>query len=591
MNLTAASPLKISGFREPGVWEAAWKLMRMRAVVSWNGFRRAKLRRKIGIIALGLCILAFLAFVVFLSITLLMALRSPDLAELIGDTTPFLDRFPSLMLGAGTVGILMTSFGVMLQALYLSGDMDFLMSAPIPMRSIFLAKLIEGILPNFGILSLFSLPLLFGLGISGGYSWFYYPLAVILLAALTLAAAGLASLLVMLAARVFPARRIAEVIGFVAGTGIFIFSQSARFINFDVGSQQLSAMIAMTERFNQPWSPLSWAGNGLTLVGRGNYLPGFGLALAGLLVACGVFYAALETAQRLYYTGWASLQNNRSGRKKSTARAASSAAPAVKRAGILAGLLPAPVRAIIAKDWMLYRRDLRDLSRLVTPLILGVVYAFGLVQTNGKMPEGGGDAPAWMMSIFESIYLYADVGLALFMGWMFAANIAGAGFTMEGKRYWMLKTAPLSTRILLLSKFLVSYLPTLALCSVYILILQVLKGFNLWNTLAGLLATASILAGLTGIYLGFGVAGARFDWTNPADANRGGGCLGALVGMLYAPLCFALFIGPAIGAVILQLPVWSGQVVGLVLGAGAGAAGVTIPLGMVYKRVETLMEA
>jgi ABC-2 type transport system permease protein len=583
---------------EMGVWAAAWKLLRLRAVIVWHGFRRAKLRRKIGYIFAGLGIGVFLAFVVFVSFILLDALRSPQLVQFIGDANGFVEGFPVMMISAATMGILFTSFGVMLQALYLSGDMDFLMSAPIPVRSIFIAKLIQGILPNFAILCLFTLPLLFGLGASGGYTLLYYPLTLLVLAAVTLAAAGLASLLVLVAARFFPARRVAEVLGFVAGTSIFIFSQSARFMDFDVQSQQITSMLKMTQRFNQPWSPLAWAGNGLVLLGKGDWLPGLGLIAAGLVVAIGVFYAALVAAERMYYTGWSSLQNNHSGRKKKLAAngvkiAAASAAlaPAAARPNPLARLFPAPVRAVLVKDWLLYRRDLRNVSRLLTPMILAVVYAISLVQSNGQVPQGRGEAPQWIMTTLESLFVYADVALALFMGWMLAANIAGQGFSMEGKRYWMLKIAPLSSRTLLAAKFFVAYIPSMVLCEIYVLVLQVLKGSNLWNMAVSLLAVAAIMAGLNGIYLAFGVTGARFDWDNPNETGRTIGCLGSLAGMVYAPLCFVLFAAPAIAASLIGIPVWIGQLAGLVLGGGIGLAAVFVPLGLVEKRVATLMEA
>jgi hypothetical protein len=257
----------------------------------------------------------------------------------------------------------------------------------------------------------------------------------------------------------------------------------------------------------------------------------------------------------------------------------------------LARLFPKPVRAILIKDWLLYRRDLRNASRMVTPLILGVVYAVSMLQSGGGLPEGRGEAPAWVMNILESVFVYADVGLAIFIGWMFAANIAGLGFSMEGKRYWMLKMAPLNSRTLLTAKFLTAYIPSLLVCAIYIIVLQVFKGASLWSMAVGLLAVAAIMAGLVGIHLAFGVAGARFDWDNPNEVGRTVGCFGGLAGMLYAGLCFALFAAPAILAGMLQLPVVLGQMVGLVLGVGAGLAGALIPLALVEKRVATLMEA
>ena len=61
--------------------------------------------------------------------------------------------------------------------------------------------------------------------------------------------------------------------GFVVGTFFLVFSQSARFMNFDVNNQQVSNILNLTARFNQPWSPLAWAGHGLVDLGQGNWLP------------------------------------------------------------------------------------------------------------------------------------------------------------------------------------------------------------------------------------------------------------------------------------------------------------------------------
>ena len=513
------------------------------------------------------------------------------LTAYIGNAGPFLESIPAMLVSVSAAGILVTGFGVLLQALYLSGDMDFLMSAPIPIRAVFIAKLVQALLPNFGIMCLFTLPILFGLGFSGGYQFLYYPLVIVVLVLITLAAASLASLLVMAAARYFPARRMAEVMGFVAGTFFLVFSQSARFMNFDVNNQQVTNLLKLTDRFNQPWSPLAWAGRGLVDLGLGNWLPAAGLLAAALVLTGGIFYVALSTSERLYYTGWSSLQNNR---RKQKARAA---APERKTAvtdgkAPLSGLIPAPVCAILVKDLLVYRRDLRNMSQLLTPLILGVVYAIGLLRDRGGQPFlARSDAPAWVVSSLNGVMVYADVALALFLGWMLAARLAGLGFSHEGKNYWMLKAAPISTRQLLTAKFLTGYLPSLLICSVYVLILQILKGAGLFSMLLSLVAVALTLAGITGIYLAFGTRGAKFDWESPAQMGGVVGCLGTIAGMVFVPLCFGLFIAPPLLAGFFNIPLLAGQLAGLLLGGAASLAAAFIPLGWVEKRVATLGEA
>ena len=255
-------------FKEPGLWVSVWRMLRLRLVILVSGFRRAKLGRKIGYIFAALAFLAFLGFIVFISIMILGVMRSPELTRYVGDTSSFLEGIPSMLVSVAAIGILLTSFGVLLQALYLMGDMDFLMSAPLPVRAVFIAKLVQAVLPNFGMMCLFTLPILFGLGISSGYNFTYYPLVVLVLAMISLAAASLASLLVMVAARYIPARRLAEVLGFVVGTAFFIFGQSARFMNYDFTEEQVGSLLAMGDRFNQPWSPMMWAGRGLVALGQ-----------------------------------------------------------------------------------------------------------------------------------------------------------------------------------------------------------------------------------------------------------------------------------------------------------------------------------
>jgi ABC-2 type transport system permease protein len=574
---------------EPGMWISVWKLLRLRTRITWSNFLRSKLRVKIGLFFAGFGIACIVGFVLFLSIMMLKFLRSPELAQYVTDVTPFLESFPTLIVSGATSGILLTSFSVLLQALYLAGDMDFLMSTPLPVRSIFVAKMIQALLPNFLIMCAFALPVLYGLGISSGYSIVYYPMVLVVLAVLTLAAAGLAGLLVMVAARFFPARRIAEVLGFVIGTTFFVFSQSSRLMRFDVSDQQFASMLALTTRFNQPWSPLAWAGQGLVALGKGEWLTGIGLMVVVLLLAGGVFYGSLVAAEGLYYTGWSSLQNTR--RKPRAKNNGAAAQPRQAGENRLATLIPRPVRAILVKDLLLYRRDLRSISRLLTPMILGVVYAISLVQSRGQFPQGRGEAPAWIMTTLNGILLYGDVALALFVGWMLAANLAGQGVSQEGKNYWMIKTAPISPRQFLLSKYLVAYLPSLAVCEIYILILQFFKGFELWPTLVSMIAVALVMAGVNGIYLAFGVTGAKFDWESPNQMGRTVGCLGAIAGMVFVPVCFALFVGPAVLAAFLELPLALGQLVGLALGGGAGLAAAILPLGLVEKRVSTLNES
>jgi hypothetical protein len=116
----------------------------------------------------------------------------------------------------------------------------------------------------------------------------------------------------------------------------------------------------------------------------GNWITGIGgllfvTCLAGIIVAF-----SLATAERLYYTGWATAQI--SVRKKKTQPSSSKRYSVnIPVFGWLEQLIPSPVRAIIVKDFHVLRRDLRNLSQLVTPLIFGVLYTFILLRDTGDV--------------------------------------------------------------------------------------------------------------------------------------------------------------------------------------------------------------
>ena len=142
-------------------------------------------------------------------------MRRPEVAQFV---TPDLIRaVPVLFTSATFLAGLLTNFGALLQTLYLSGDMEFLLAAPVPARAVFVAKLIQAVLPNFLFMSLFNLPALIGLGIAQGYNVTYFVMLPVTLVLLMLAGAGISAMGVMVVVRVVPARRVAEVLGLVGG--------------------------------------------------------------------------------------------------------------------------------------------------------------------------------------------------------------------------------------------------------------------------------------------------------------------------------------------------------------------------------------
>jgi hypothetical protein len=257
----------------------------------------------------------------------------------------------------------------------------------------------------------------------------------------------------------------------------------------------------------------------------------------------------------------------------------------------LARLLPKPVLAIVQKDFLTLTRDLRNLSQLVSPLIFGVMYTLIMLRSAGNPPAGQGEAPTWFMESFRVVLAYGSVGMSLFVGWMLLSRLAAMGFSQEGKNFWMLKASPIRAGHLLASKFLVAYLPTLALGLVFLTVISIAQKLSLLEFAYSFIAIVMCLAGMAGILLSFGVAGANFTWDDPRKMNGGVmGCLGQALTMAYVPISFGLFIAPLGFAEFLEFPIIYGYLFGLVVGSGIAAGFAFIPLWLVRKRVERLGE-
>ncbi len=573
---------------EAGVLPAVLKLLRLRLRITYNGFRHARLRVKIRNIILWLLLVGFAYFLLWLSRWLLDLVHSPEFAQYAGvDLRGILASIPALTLTALFVGTLLTSFGVLLQALYLSGDMDFLLTTPVPIRAVFIAKLLQAVLPNFALFSLFGIPMLFGLGLSNGYHVSYYPLVILLMIFLALAASGLSALLVMMVVRVLPPRRAAEILGFVGALFGFLCSQMGNLANsfgrdINFSGTRLAGMLILA---NTRWLPLNWAGQGLVALGEGRWVSGALLVGGTLGFSLAVFWFAIVTAQRLYYSGWAGMQVVARKKRMPAVRKTYTASTSSR----FTRLLPKPVFAILQKDFLTLRRDLRSLSQLISPIIFGVIYTLLLLRGGGQPPAGRGEAPDWFMNSFRIVLTYSSIGMSLFVGWMLLSRLAGMGFSHEGRNYWMLKVAPIRVWHLLASKFLVAYLPTLSLGFLFLTVISFVQGLSSVQFVYSFIAIVMCLAGMAGVLLSFGVAGANFTWEDPRRMNSGAmGCFGQILTIIYLPISFGLFVAPLAAAQFLAWPPVYGYLAGLILGSAFAAGFTLIPLWLVRKKVERL---
>src|SRR5438045_3845131 len=140
-----------------------WLLLTLRWRLAWNTFRARKIAAKvlyvIGMLAIG-------GFAIFFSggagiIAGLALRRFPDSGL---DTL-----LPGLVLTGTTLLILISSFGVALGSLFLSSDLDLLMSAPVDRRAVFVSKILDGMAFYYLLAAVLAGPALITYGLGIGY--------------------------------------------------------------------------------------------------------------------------------------------------------------------------------------------------------------------------------------------------------------------------------------------------------------------------------------------------------------------------------------------------------------------------------------
>ncbi len=528
-------------------------LARARLQIARNTFWRGKLSGKLGLLFMlalvsagSYALFSFTRFVVG-------ALRDPEVAELVrelaartpglpADIAPFLAAIPSLVL-LGALGLLVfSSFSSLLSSLYLSGDIDMLLVAPVPMRAVFIVKFFGGLLTQYLIMVALLAPVLVGYGQAMGYGALYQLCAALALLLMPLLPAGIGALLVMAVVRVVPARRareIVSVLGGLVGISFYIITQlGGRIAPAVARPDNLAALLAA----DLPLLPSAWAGRALVAAGEGRPLDLLFYGGLFLVASAVVFAGCLIIAERLYYAGWSNMatQGGRV-RRKSPDERRPSAAP-----NPLARLLPQQSMAILVKDLRLFFRDLRNLQALIFPLALAGIWSFQLF--SGPPTPEVDELPAW----FGQLQELGGAGVAFFICLSLSSVLAGTGVSREGKAYWLLKLAPVSPWRLLLGKLALAYLPFPLVGTAFLAVVALLRQ---QSPLIFLQQWALVLLcglGCAALGMGLGAAFPRLDWENPSQQNSWqSGCLGTLFYPLYLLVIVALVAGAAILAELL----------------------------------------
>lgn len=543
-----------------------WLLLGLRWMLTANTFRGRK-RWQQALQVLGtLWVVGWLGFVSGLAGFGVGALlrRFPE--------APLEALLPGLILTAVAAIILISSFAIALGSLFLTSDLETLMTAPVSRRALFTAKILDGLVTYYAITIIAAVPALVTYGIVLRYGPLYYVLAIVAVVGTPLLPAGVGALLTMLVARFAPARRVREVLGLVGalvGISFSLVGQTSRLWTqrlFGPGQDPQEILGHLRQLAAIPLPSLV-AGRGLAAAGAGNWAAA-AAELAGFLVLTfGLFAGCVVAADRLYATGWARMQGAGVA-NRSRARVARDAA----NAGWL-GRAPAWA-AIALKDWRTIPRDLRNFAQLLTPLVILPIVYFNIIGGGRRSSSALTDTLSGLGGgTIDPVGIVVAGGILLATVLIFR-RVAATAISMEGRAWWMLKLAPISGQELLRGKLAAALVPFAILSTLLLLGATLWRGFSAVGFLYGWFGIQLLGAAILATATGAAVPWAKLDWDDPRKMSSGWGNLISLIaGVLVAGVAGLLFCLPFVAVAFapgLVLAAWLvGPLLALAIVAGA----------------------
>ncbi len=531
-------------------------LLAPRLYATRNAFRRAPLRAAVLAVLLAL----------FWGVVFALVARILDYFQTLGDFGPLLTQRLLALLFLTFFGILVVSNTVTaLTTFYLAGDVPLLLAAPIPFRRLHAARFIETLVSSSWMVLLFGLPIFLAYGVvyRAGPLFFVATLAV--LATFVVIPAGLGVLVTTGLVLVFPAQRARD--GLIVGSGVLVGGTvlALRWLAPErlaqpTGLAGFTAFLADFGATGSPYLPTTWAAEALMpLLGARAGEPLFHLALLASTAAM-LCVASAAVVERTFLTAWSRAQTGR-------VRADGTERPLARWLGALVRPLPRVPGLLLAKDVTVFLRDASQWSQLVLLAAVVGIYVYNFAAL--PLDDDSGLAVA-----MRELATVLNLGLGAFVATAVAVRFVYPMVSLEGRAWWLLRSAPVPLAALWWSKFWIGFAPLFAFAAGLTALTNHLLAAPGWLTAVFLVTLVPLVAAVVSLGLAFGATHPRLDTQNAAQIATG---FGAIVYMVTCLGVIALVVACAAWPVLRllwsmrwQVPLTGGDLVRV--GGGLAAA-------------------
>jgi hypothetical protein len=337
----------------------------------------------------------------------------------------------------------MLGVGDVMHQLFLASDLELLMIAPVPVRTIFLVKLLQCSRATL-IPALVAGVFLLAFGLAREAAASYYLLIVLLILATMALATTAVMILVILLARFLPVQKVRSwmpVVVALVTLGLLLFQQSGT--QWFLGQADLIKFL--TEALLNP-RQLGLLGAGFT-----------GMAVVSILATFRIFDAA-------FHEGW-----NRFREVPTRKASASLLTRQIWSVSRLLQPLFGPLRFVLVKEWLELLRDPLSIINLTQPLVL-VLVALAPFMTGGMGSEILRPLVFWYMLVLLALFLsFLPLGMPLM------------AIMREGRKIALLRSMPISMSDVLRGKLLAAWVSLVLPWVVVFLVTGLWLQYPLWQ--------------------------------------------------------------------------------------------------------------
>ena len=412
-----------------------------------------------------------------------------------------------------------------LSAFFLADDLRLLLVAPVATRRLFHARFARTVVQSSWMVVTFLIPVLVGVGRARCAGLAFYTTALLTIVPFAIIPVAAGTAVTLLLVNTFPARRARDILMLMG----LLFAASLVIVLRFIRPEQLlrvESLPDLTDFFATLQSPITpllpsfWAGETLFASLRG----GRDLLHAGALWATALASIVIVRAasERWYFTGYSRSQEAPKARFTH-----------FRAIDFVAKALPlSPVRRqLLIKDVKIFLRDVSQWSQLLLLLALVLLYLYNFrVLDLQRIP--------YMSAFIKNVYAFINLGMAGFVMATVAVRFVFPAVSAEGAAFWIIRTAPISLRDFLWSKFWSGFAPVLLLTEVLTVVANEFLGVDPFMKIAAALTIVCMALALVGLACGLGARYPRFG----GDPSQVAGSFGGVAFMMQAVLFVIVMI-------------------------------------------------